>query len=176
MLGQNVNSYGKDFSPTKINSFPKLLEKIAKIKGLNKIEFLSANPWDFSDELIKAIAENKNISQTIHLPLQSGDDEILRKMNRPYTAKQYLNLIKKIKKAVPEVKFTTDIIVGFPKESERQFQNTVKVCRRIGFKKAFIAKYSPRPNTLAANWLDDVSPSQKKQRWQILNKLINKKS
>ncbi|MFH1601579.1 MAG: MiaB/RimO family radical SAM methylthiotransferase [Candidatus Shapirobacteria bacterium] len=171
LLGQNINSYGKDLKNT---SFPELLEKIAKIKNVKKISFLSANPWDFSDELIKVIAENKNISREIHLPLQSGDDAILKKMNRPYMAKEYLNLVNKIKRAIPEVLFTTDVIVGFPTETKKQFQNTVKLAKKIGFQKAYLAKYSPRPGTIATKLKDDVSPPEKKRRWRILEELINK--
>ena len=173
LLGQNVNSY---FDAQKKIDFPQLLEIIAGIKGVKKINFLSPNPADFSEKLIAVIQKNPLISRTIHLPLQSGDDEILKKMNRGYTAHQYLTLVKKIKKAVPEVEFTTDIIVGFPGETKKQFQNTVDLCRKVGFKKAFIARYSPRPGTVAAQMEDNVSPQEKKRRWQVLDQLINQKS
>lgn len=171
LLGQNVNSYGKDLKNT---AFPQLLEKVAKVAGIKKIDFLSANPWDFSNELIKVIGKYKNINRTIHLPVQSGDDDILKKMNRPYTARQYLTLIEKIKKAIPQVKLTTDIIVGFPTESKKQFENTVKLARQVGFQKAYLAKYSPRPGTAASKLKDNVSPPEKKRRWLVLEKLINK--
>lgn len=171
LLGQNVNSYGKDLKNT---NFPQLLSKVAKIKELKKVEFMSSNPWDFSDDLIWVIAQNKNISRTLHLPLQSGDDSILKKMNRPYTAKKYFSLIKKIKKAIPEVILTTDIIVGFPGETKTQFKNTVSLVKKVNFKKVYIGKYSPRPGTMAAKLKDNVSPPEKKRRWQVLEKLINK--
>jgi len=165
LLGENVNAYQY--------GFPSLLEKIAQIPGLQQIDFLSPNPWDFSDQLVKVIRRYPHISRTIHLPLQSGDDEILKKMNRPYTARQYLALVKKIKKAIPQAEFTTDIIVGFPGETKKHFANTVKLCRKIGFKKAYLARYSPRPGTAAEKMVDDVPPQEKKRRWQILEKLIN---
>lgn len=169
LIGQNVNSYGKGL-------FPKLLEKVAK-KKLAKISFVSSNPWDFSDELIEVIAKNKNIDRLIHLPLQSGDDEILKKMNRGYTAKAYVDLVKKIKKKIKGVKFSTDIIIGFPGEDERAWQNTVEVCKKVGFEIAFLNKYSPRIGTVSAKlYKNDVSQEVKKRRWKILNDLINKKS
>lgn len=172
ILGQNVNSYGKDLTDKKI-TFPHLLKTAARIPGLKLIDFISSNPWDFSDDLIKTIAKHPNITRTIHLPIQSGDDEILKKMSRPYTAKLYLELIEKIKKAIPKVKFTTDIIVGFPGETKKQFQNTVNLCKKIGFSRAFINRYSPRPGTAAASLPDNVPPQEKKRRWWILEKLIN---
>ena len=170
LVGQNVNSYGNDLVNSK---FSYLLNEIAKIKGLEKIEFMSSNPWDFSEELIKVISKNKNISRVIHLPVQSGDDEILKKMNRNYTVRQYLSLIKKIRKSVDNVQFTTDIIVGFPGETDKQFKNTVKLCQKVGFIKAYISKYSDRPLTLCHKTMaDDVSNSEKKRRWLILDNMI----
>jgi len=154
--------------------FPYLLEEVAKL-GFDKVDFISSNPWDFSDELIDVIAKYPNITRTIHLPVQSGDDNVLRRMNRWYTAKEYLELIAKIRKKVPAVKFTTDIIVGFCGETEKEFQNTLKLCQFVGFEKAYIAMYSPRPMTVAAKLMkDDVPYEIKKKRWQILEDLINK--
>jgi tRNA-2-methylthio-N6-dimethylallyladenosine synthase len=156
--------------------FPYLLEEVAKL-GFEKVDFISSNPWDFSDELIDVIAKYQNITRTIHLPVQAGDDNVLQRMNRWYTASQYLNLIEKIKKKVSGVKFTTDIIVGFCGETDEEFENTVKLCKKVGFEKAYIAMYSPRPMTAATKVMkDDVSYEVKKRRWQILENLINKKS
>ncbi|GIW64016.1 MAG: hypothetical protein KatS3mg091_818 [Patescibacteria group bacterium] len=153
--------------------FPFLLEEVAKI-GFEQVDFISSNPWDFSDELIDVIARNKNITRTIHLPLQSGDDEVLKKMNRWYTSEDYINLIKKIRKKVPEAEFTTDIIVGFCGETDEQFENTVRVAKAVGFSKAYIAMYSQRPFTAAVKVMqDDVPFEEKKKRWLILDKLIN---
>lgn len=128
-----------------------------------------------SNELIQTIAQCQKITPYVHLPVQSGDDKILKAMNRHYTVAHYKNLIKKIRKVIPSIKISTDIIVGFPGETKKQFQNTVKLCREIKFEKAYIAKYSPRPGTAAAKLKDDVSPEKKKRRWLILDKLINAK-
>jgi tRNA-2-methylthio-N6-dimethylallyladenosine synthase len=202
LLGQNVNSYGNDllkiknlkltenlklkiknFKPIYVKHlgrlriptlFPYLLEEVAQM-GFEKVDFLSSNPWDFSQELIGVIAKNKNISRTIHLPVQSGDNMVLKKMNRWYTSKQYLALISKIKDQISKIKFTTDIIVGFPKETEKQFQNTVDLCKKVGFEKAYVAMYSPRPMTTATKLFEDNVPHKvKKQRWLVLENLINK--
>lgn len=166
LLGQNVNAYKP--------SFAGLLQRLNEIPGLEKINFLTSNPWDLTEDIIQSIKLPK-IEKYLHLPVQSGDDEILRKMNRPYTALQYLGLIDKIRKEIPEIKIGTDLIVGFPGETEKQFQNTVKLCQKAGFVKAYIARYSPRPGTVAYRFPDDVSPEEKKTRWWILEELINKK-
>lgn len=155
--------------------FPYLLDEVAQI-GFDKVDFISSNPWDFSDELIDVIAKNKNITRTIHLPVQSGDDNVLKRMNRWYTKNEYLKLIEKIRKKIPEVKFTTDIIVGFCGETDEEFNNTVDLCKKVNFEKAYLAMYSPRFGTLATKKLkDDVPYKVKKKRWEILEKLINKK-
>jgi tRNA-2-methylthio-N6-dimethylallyladenosine synthase len=168
LIGQNVNSWNE-------NKFYQLLEKVAQ-KNLDKISFVSSNPWDFSDELIDVIAKYPNIDRLIHLPFQSGDDEILKKMNRNYTQKIYLDLVKKIKNKVKDVKFSTDIIIGFPGETEEAFQNTVDVCKKVGFEIAYLNKYSPRRGTVSAKlYKDDIPQSEKKRRWNVLNELINKK-
>lgn len=167
LLGQNVNSYKYDF--------PKLLKTINNIPGDLKIYFMSSHPKDFSDKLIKAIAECKKVSREIHLPAQSGDNEILKKMNRKYTAGHYKKLVKKIRKAIPDVKISTDAIVGFPGETKKQFQNTMKLFKEIKFSKAYIGKYSPRPGTPAAKMKDDVPHEEKKRRWKILNEIANVK-
>lgn len=168
LIGQNVNSYGP-------NRFPQLLDEVAK-KGFQKISFISSNPWNFSDELIEVIANNTNIDRLVHLPVQSGDDKILKKMRRGYTVKDYLGLIKKIRKKVRGVKFSTDIIIGFPEEDDKAFQNTVSLCKKVKFEIAYINKYSPRAGTFSAKmYKNDVPIEEKKRRWKILDKLINKK-
>ncbi|MCX7956014.1 MAG: radical SAM protein [Patescibacteria group bacterium] len=154
--------------------FPYLLEEIAKLK-FKKVDFISSNPWDFSDELIEVIAKYQNITRTIHLPVQSGDNNVLKRMNRWYTAEEYLNLISKMRKKILNIKFTTDIIVGFCGETDEEFENTVKLCKKVDFKKAYIAMYSPRPMTAATKVMKDNIPYEiKKKRWQILEDLINK--
>jgi tRNA-2-methylthio-N6-dimethylallyladenosine synthase len=190
LVGQNVNSYGADIAKRNKNQkityvkqlgrlriptlFPALLREICKIQGIQTIDFISSNPWDFSDDLIEVIAENKKISRHIHLPVQSGDNSILRKMNRWYTKKQYLTLVDKLRKYVPDVTISTDIIVGFCAETEKQFQNTVDLARKVGFTKAYISLYSDRPMTAAHKTLNDtVTLTEKKRRWKILEALIN---
>jgi len=189
LLGQNVNSYGRDFSVSYVKSllllyhiliydtqtpFALLLRVLNKIGGLRKISFLTSNPWDLSDDIIEAMKLSK-VDRYLHLPVQSGDDEVLRRMNRPYTALQYIKLIKRIKKEIPDIEIGTDIIVGFPEETEEQFKHTVDLCERAGFAKAYIAMYSPRPGTAAYKFKDDVPYSEKKRRWRILEELVNKK-
>lgn len=200
LLGQNVNSYGSDIvkdnkrgyllpngekvkpifvkhlGRKRISTiFPYLLEEVSKIKGIKRVNFMSSNPWDFSDELIDIIARNKNINRTIHLPVQSGDDEILKKMNRWYTRDEYLELVKRLRSKIENLELSTDIIVGFPGETEKQFQNTVDLCKKTNFSKAYISMYSDRPMTTAhKSLIDNVSYQEKKRRWQILDDLINK--
>lgn len=184
LIGQNVNSYGADFGTDswvhlgkkRIKSmFPQLLEEVAK-KNLNKISFVSSNPWDFSDELIEVIAKCQNIDRLLHLPFQSGNDEILKKMNRSYTKKEYLDLVKKIKNKIPKVKFSTDIIIGFPGETDGQFEDTVDVCRQVGFEIAYLNKYSPRKGTVSEKlYKNDIPMKEKKRRWEVLEELVNKK-
>ena len=192
LLGQNVNSYGKGLKienwklnknyKLKIINLKKqyktpvaiLLAFLHSIKGLKKISFLTSNPQDLTDDIIEAMKLPK-IARYLHLPVQSGDDEILKKMNRQYTCQQYLALIKKIRCQIPKIEIGTDIIVGFPGETRQQFQNTVVLCKKARFKVAYVAKYSPRWGTAAFKLKDNVSPQEKKRRWRILDKLINKK-
>lgn len=172
LLGQNVNSYGKDLKSAAEN-FPNLLRRLHEIPGIEKISFLTSNPWDLTDDIIETMSLPK-IDRYLHLPVQSGDDEILKKMNRPYTAAEYLKLVEKIRKKIPEIKIGTDIIVGFPGETEEQFQHTVELAQKVGFEKAYIALYSPRSGTAAFRMKDTVPYQEKKRRWQILENLINK--
>lgn len=165
-----VKHLGRQRIPT---LFPYLLEDIAHM-GFEQVDFVSSNPWDFSDELIDVIARNKNITRTIHLPVQSGDDEVLKRMNRWYSVDQYKKIIDTMKESIPEISFTTDIIVGFCGETEDEFENTVKLCKYVGFSKAFISIYSQRPMTAATKvFKDSVDHATKKKRWVKLDKLIN---
>lgn len=200
LLGQNVNSYGADLVKNKNGYslpdgrivkpvivkhlgkyriptlFPYLLEEASKIKGMNKIKFISSNPWDFSEELIDAISRNAKVDRNIHIAVQSGDDEILKKMNRWYTRKEYLTLVKRIRSKIKDAKISTDIIVGFPGETEEQFQNTVKLAKIADFAYGYVSKYSDRPGTAAHKALNDnVSHQEKERRWKILDSLINHK-
>jgi tRNA-2-methylthio-N6-dimethylallyladenosine synthase len=166
LLGQNVNSYQP--------SFAKLLETLHKIPEIQKISFLTSNPWDLTDEIIEAMSLPK-IDRYLHLPVQAGSDEILAKMNRKYTTKEYLRLVEKIRKKIPDIKIGTDIIVGFPEETEERFNQTVELAEKVGFVKAYIAMYSPREQTAAFKMPDDVPHKEKKRRWEVLDNLINKK-
>lgn len=168
VLGQNVNAYGKDIDDL---SFARLLEEIAKI-GIERIRFTTSHPWDFSDELIDVIAKYPNIMKHIHLPVQSGDDHILRLMGRRYDSSQYLQLVEKIKAKIPQVALTTDIIVGFPNESEENFENTMKLCEKVRYDGAFTFIYSPRVGTPAAKMKDNVNMDVKKQRFNRLTALL----
>ena len=157
--------------------FPFLLDEVCMIQGIEKVDFISSNPWDFSDELIETIKKNTKIVRHLHFALQSGDNEVLRRMNRWYTAEQYLTLIAKIKNQISNITFSTDIIVGFPGETEEQFDNTVKLVRAVGFTKAYVAMYSDRPMTAAHKaYVDNISHAEKKRRWQVLDELINQKN
>lgn len=176
LLGQNVNSYRGELkvqsSKLKVgnnNKFVELLEKISDIKQLKRILFISSHPKDMSDELIDLVASRDNLCKYIHLPLQSGDDEILKKMNRYYTQRDYLKLAKKIKDRISGVVISTDVIVGFPGETEKQFANTCRVFKEVGFDMAYISEYSPRPKTAAAKLVDDVPNVVKAKRKKILN-------
>ncbi len=169
LLGQNVNSYR-----CKAQKFPELLKTINAIPGNFQIKFLTSHPKDFSDELIKTIAKCEKVAKEIHLPVQSGDDKILKRMNRGYTVKQYKNLVKKIREKISQVKFSTDVIIGFPGETKKQFENTVKLFKEIKYDMAYINKYSIRLNTAAAKMKDNISIQEKKRRWNILNEIVNK--
>jgi tRNA-2-methylthio-N6-dimethylallyladenosine synthase len=189
LIGQNVNSYGSDLKVRNIKPvyvkhlgrlriptlFPYLLERVCKIRGLKNIDFISSNPWDFSDELINIIARNTIISRHIHLPVQSGDNMVLKRMNRWYSTEEYLLLVEKLRMKVSGVTISTDIIVGFCGETKTQFNNTVSLAKKVGFSKAYVAMYSDRPMTAAHNiYKDDVPHTEKKRRWALLEELINK--
>lgn len=174
LLGQNVNSYlfnGTDFAS--------LLDKVEKIDKIERIRFITSHPKDLSDRVIEAMRDNKKVCENIHLPLQSGDNKILKLMRRDYTVEHYLNLISKLRKSIPNISITTDIIVGFPQESKKQFENTVKVIEKIGFNAAFLFKYSKRSGTAAALMDSQISESTKLKRLQkiinIQNKITTKK-
>lgn len=168
----NQTQYSK---PDGTPPFVRLLQEISKFSSIKKIRFITSNPWDFHDELIAEIAKNKKIDRYIHLPIQSGSNEILKKMNRGYTREDYIALVEKLRSQIAEVVIGTDIIVGFPGETESEFEETVSLARQIDWKVGFVARYSPRPGTAAWKlWKDDVDPQEKKRRWEILDQIINK--
>lgn len=171
LLGQNVNAYGKDL---KINyKMGDLLRDVAKT-GIERIRFMTSHPWDFDDDMISAIKENENIMPYIHLPLQSGSDRILKLMGRRYTKEEYLTLYKKLKDNIPNVSITTDIIVGFPGETRKDFEQTLDVVEKCKYDSAFTFIFSPREGTPAAKMNDDVSLEEKNKRLYELNDLVNK--
>ncbi len=206
LLGQNVNSYGSDMvlaqkksaqqsyvlpdgetvqpvmvthlGRTRIPTlFPYLLDRVARVAGIETVTFTSSNPWDFSDALIDVIAAHDNIDRLLHLPVQSGSDTVLKNMRRWYTARDFRDLIGRIRARVAGVTFATDIIVGFPGEGEEEFLQTVQLVRDVGFVKGFINCYSQRPGTYASQHLpDDIPWEEKKRRWHVLNDIINKQN
>ena len=173
LLGQNVNAYGKDLSDG--SSMSKLLEDVAKTK-IERIRFVTSHPWDFTDEMIDVIAKYDNIMPYIHLPLQSGSNNILKLMGRRYTKEEYLTLAKKIREKIPNVCITTDIIVGFPGETREDFNETLQVVDEVKYDGAFTFIYSPRENTPAAKMDDSIPFEEKQQRLYELNELVNKYS
>lgn len=166
LLGQNVNSYGKNLEHPM--TFAQLLEEVEKIDGLERIRFMTSHPKDLSDELIEVLGKSKKICKHLHLPLQSGSSRILKEMNRHYTKEQYLELVKKIRAAVPDIALTTDIIVGFPGETEEDFLETMEVVKEVQYDSAFTFIYSKRTGTPAATKEDQVSPGVVKDRFDRL--------
>ena len=166
LLGQNVNSYGKNLEHPM--TFAQLLEEVEKIDGLERIRFMTSHPKDQSDELIEVLGKSKKICKHLHLPLQSGSSRILKEMNRHYTKEQYLELVKKIRAAVPDIALTTDIIVGFPGETEEDFLETMEVVKEVQYDSAFTFIYSKRTGTPAATKEDQVSPEVVKDRFDRL--------
>ncbi|MBI5151434.1 MAG: MiaB/RimO family radical SAM methylthiotransferase [Candidatus Pacebacteria bacterium] len=204
LLGQNVNSWGlekvgigfrkllmrkdRPFTREDLPSnqsqylqsqgtppFVRLLRKVSAIPGIQVIRFMTSNPWDFHDELIEEIAHNPKIDKYIHLPVQSGSNNVLFRMNRGYTRENYLEIVEKLRKNIADVVIGTDIIVGFPGETDEEFLETVDLARRAQWKIGFVAMYSPRPGTAAWRiYKDDVPHTVKKRRWEILDNIINK--
>ena len=176
LLGQNVNSYmrverEKGETTSEINSFAKLLRTVSEIDGIDKIRFISPHPKDFTDDVIEAIRDCNKVSKFIHLPLQSGSTQVLKVMNRVYTKEQYLNLVEKMKKNIPNVKFSTDIIVGFPGETEEDFEDTLDVLRKVRFEQVFMFIYSRRVGTPADKMENQVPEEIKHKRFDRLKEL-----
>jgi len=203
LLGQNVNSWGLEkvgiglrkmlmdrdkklkvedipsnqsqyFTPQGGPPFVKLLRKISMFQKIKTIRFMTSNPWDFHDSLIDEIATNPKIDKFVHLPVQSGSNSVLKRMNRGYTRESYLEVVKKLRERVQGVEIGTDLIVGFPGETASEFNETVELAKLAGWKVAFIARYSPRPGTASFRLFeDDVPVEVKKKRWQTLENLVN---
>ena len=171
LLGQNVNSYGNDFNEElKGYNFPRLLQELEKIDGIEIIRFMSPHPKDFKDDLIEVIKNSSKIARQIHLPLQSGNTEILKQMNRRYTKEQFIEVAQKLKN-IPDVSLSTDIIVGFPNETEEQFLDTLDVVSQIKFDQIYMFIYSPREGTIAARMEDKVTYEEKVDRLERLKEL-----
>ena len=203
LIGQNVNSWGLEklgisarkmmlhgdlkrenlpnnqsqyLSVAGTPPFVKLLQAISQFETIKTIRFLSSNPWDFHDELIDEIARNPKIDRFIHLPVQSGSNSVLHRMNRGYTREDYLLVVQKLRQKVKDLVLGTDIIVGFPGETDDEFQDTVKLAKEVGWHVGFVNIYSPRPGTMSEKlYKDDVPYQVKKARWDILDEIINKK-
>ncbi len=202
LLGQNVNSWGLEkvgvslrklllhdpnftreqlptnqsqyLKPNGIPPFVKLLQTISQIDPIKVIRFISPNPWDFHDELIEEIITNQKIDRYVHLPVQSGSNSVLARMNRGYTREDYLKIVTKLQAGDPKIVLGTDLIVGFPQETEAEFQDTVELAKEVNWQVGFVNKYSPRPGTVASRlYKDDVPDQVKDQRWHLLDRIIN---
>ncbi len=164
LLGQNVNSYGNDLS--KGLSFAQLLEQVAKIQGIERIRFMTSHPKDISQELIEVMAREKKICKQLHLPVQCGSDRILKKMNRSYTRDKYLDIVRRVKAKMPEIVLTTDIIVGFPGETNEDFEETMSILKEVEYDMIFSFIYSKRKGTPAAEMEDCLSPEEKHRNFE----------
>jgi tRNA-2-methylthio-N6-dimethylallyladenosine synthase len=172
LLGQNVNSYGKDLDES--FSFAKLLYEINKVHGIERIRFMTSHPKDLSDELVIAMKECDMVCEHLHLPIQSGSTKVLKEMNRNYSKEQYMELAKKIKSQIPDISLTTDIIIGFPGETEDDFLETLDVVERVGFDSAYTFLYSKRTGTPAAENSDQITEEVKKDRFERLIAVQNR--
>lgn len=170
LVGQNTNSYGKDLGSN--ITFAKLLDAIAKL-NIPRISFLGNHPLDFTLDIIDVMNKHQNILPYVHLPLQSGDDHILKLMARKYDSKKFFSLVQNIKKKNPNIVFSTDIIIGFPNETTKEFNNTIKMVKKVGFDSAFIFIYSKRDGTPASKMIDKIDYSEKTKRFEKINQVIN---
>jgi tRNA-2-methylthio-N6-dimethylallyladenosine synthase len=171
LLGQNVNSYR-----TSDGGFAELLERVAKVNGVQRVRYTSPHPQDIDDDLLQVMQNYDNVCNYIHLPLQAGSDRILKRMNRTYTKREFLDLVDKIHYYLPNCSISTDVIVGFPGETDAEFQETLAVVKEVCFDAAFMFKYSPRPGTKAAEYSDSIDESEKQARLEQLIKLQKENS
>ncbi|GAB2937692.1 tRNA (N6-isopentenyl adenosine(37)-C2)-methylthiotransferase MiaB [Rhodococcus aerolatus] len=169
LLGQNVNSYGASFGDR--GAFADLLRACGRVEGLERVRFTSPHPRDFTDDVVAAMAETPNVMPTLHMPLQSGSDDVLRRMRRSYRSERYLGILDRVRAAIPDAAITTDVIVGFPGETEADFAATLDVVERSRFASAFTFQYSPRPGTPAAALPDQVPPEVVRERYGRLTAL-----
>jgi tRNA-2-methylthio-N6-dimethylallyladenosine synthase len=166
LLGQNVNSYGAEFGDR--SAFSKLLRSCGEIEGLERVRFTSPHPRDFTDDVIDAMATTANVMPQLHMPLQSGSDDVLRRMRRSYRKEKYLGIIERVRAAMPDAAITTDVIVGFPGETDKDFDHTLDVVRQARFANCFTFQYSKRPGTPAADMDDQISPAVVRERYERL--------
>jgi tRNA-2-methylthio-N6-dimethylallyladenosine synthase len=171
LLGQNVNAYGFDLKRNDV-TFANLLREVSQT-GIDRVRFMTSHPAYFTEDVFKAMKECPNIMPQLHLPLQSGSNLMLKRMNRHYTKEQYMNLVKMLRSYIPDVYLTTDIIVGFPNETEEDFQETLDVCRRVNYDNAFTFIFSPRDGTPAARFADKTTKEEKSDRFNRLKELID---
>jgi tRNA-2-methylthio-N6-dimethylallyladenosine synthase len=175
LLGQNVNSYGRDLAGA--SRFADLLRELGTVSGLERVRFTSPHPRDFTEDVLIAMAETPNVCPHLHLPLQSGSDRVLRLMRRSYRSRRYLTLVERTRELLPDAALTTDIIVGFPGETDADFEDTLRVVAAVGFDQAFTFQYSPRPGTPAAELVDEfVAPEVVKERYGRLEALVRAQS
>ncbi|MDR7414139.1 MAG: tRNA (N6-isopentenyl adenosine(37)-C2)-methylthiotransferase MiaB [Armatimonadota bacterium] len=172
LLGQNVDSYGHDLRPR--TDLADLLRRVHEVEGIQRIRFTTSHPRDMTEKLVRTVAELPKACEHIHLPVQSGDDEVLRRMHRTYTVSDYLRTVDIIRRYLPEASITTDLIVGFPGETEEQFENTLRLVEQVGFDACNTASYSPRPGTKAATFPDQVDEETKQRRLWALNQLAER--
>ena len=171
LLGQNVNDYGRDLEDDV--DFADLLDSLKDLKGLDRLRFTSPHPFYYTQKVIDSMAANPAVCEHIHLPLQSGDDEVLKRMRRQYSKAEFLDLVRRMREAIPNLSITTDIIVGYPGETEEQFQETLDVVRQVRFTSAFMFAYSPRPGTPGAMFKDQVPEKDKMDRLYRLIEVQN---
>lgn len=172
LLGQNVNSYGVGFGDRK--AFAKLLRAVGSVEGIERVRFTSPHPAAFTDDVIEAMATTPTVMPSLHMPLQSGSDRVLRAMRRSYRTERFMGILERVRKAIPEAAITTDIIVGFPGETEEDFQATLDVVEQARFASAFTFEYSPRPGTPAADREDQIPQEVMKERYARLDKLVRR--
>ena len=174
LLGQNVNSYGNGIEGE--ISFPELLKEVEQVEGIKRIRFMTSHPKDLSDELIAVMRDSKKICRHLHLPVQSGSTEVLRKMNRRYTREQYLELVAKLRREIPDLSITTDIIVGFPGETQADLEQTIRLVKEVGYDNAFTFIYSPRTGTPAASYEKTMSDDEISQGFEHLLTVVQEEA
>jgi tRNA-2-methylthio-N6-dimethylallyladenosine synthase len=174
LLGQNVNSWGRDLAPGLLTEFGELLRACDRVEGIERIRFTSPHPKDFRDPVVSAIAECAAVCEHIHLPLQSGSSRVLKVMRRTYSRERYLHLVETLRDAIPDLALGTDIIVGFPGETEADFRETLEVVEAVGFDSAFTFVYSPRAGTEAAEMVEQVPEDVKRERMERLVELVQR--